>query len=73
MKMVGRLLKSSSGYGYGYGSYGFYPGYGYAGYGYYYPYYGGYSYIGDGDCYLVRRRVVGRNGRVFVRRVEVCD
>lgn len=30
-EMVGRLLKSSSGYGYGYGSYGFYPGYGYAG------------------------------------------
>ena len=52
--------------GFGFGLYGL--GYG----GYDYPYYGGYAYYGGGDCYLVRRRVVGSHGRVYFRRVEVC-
>ena len=56
--------------GLGFGGYGFYPGYGYGGYGY--PYYGAYGYDAGGDCYLARRRVVGPDGRVRFRRVEVC-
>lgn len=48
------------GFGFGSGSPAF--GYGYPGYGYY----------GD-SCYLVRRRVVDRYGRVYFRRVEVCS
>ncbi|RDI52240.1 hypothetical protein DES45_1162 [Microvirga subterranea] len=43
--------------------------YGYP-YDYSYPYYGA-TY--GGDCYLVRRRVVDQWGRVFIRRVQVCD
>jgi hypothetical protein len=51
-----------------------YPYYGY-GYGYNDPYYGAYPYnvAYGGDCYWVRRRVVGVNGRVFIRREQVCD
>ena len=40
-----------------------------AGYGY--PYYNSYAYS-EGDCYLVRRRVLTRVGW-RVRRVQVCD
>ena len=43
--------------------------YPYYGYGYGYPYYGS-SY--GGDCYWVRRRVVGPYGRVVLRNVQVC-
>lgn len=50
------------GFGFGYPAFGYgYPGYGYPGYGYY-----------DDSCYLTRRRVVDRYGRVYFRRVEVC-
>ncbi len=45
------------------------------GYGYNYPYYGNYpTTVAYGeDCYWVRRRVVGRNGRVLIRREQVCN
>lgn len=45
-------------------------------YSYGYPYDYGYPYYGatyEGECYWVRRRVVDRLGRVFIRRVQVCD
>lgn len=51
-----------------------YPYYGY-GYGWNDPYYDYYpTTVAYGeDCYWVRRRVVGVNGRVFIRREQVCD
>lgn len=53
------------------GGHGFFGGYGY---GYGYPAYGYYTSPGyDDDCYWVRQRVIGRYGRVFTRRVQVCD
>jgi hypothetical protein len=41
------------------------------GYGYGYPHYGTASY--GGDCYWVRRRVIGRYGGVVIRNVQVCE
>jgi len=51
-----------------------FPYYGY-GYGYDYPYYGysPYNVAYGQECYWVRRRVVGVNGRVFIRREQVCN
>jgi hypothetical protein len=55
-------------YGYGYG-------YNYPSYGYNYPYYGyqPYNVVSAEDCYWVRRRVVRANGRVVIRREQVCN
>jgi hypothetical protein len=49
-----------------------YPWYGY---GYNYPYYGynPYNVAYGQECYWVRRRIVGVNGRVFIRREQVCN
>jgi hypothetical protein len=49
--------------------------YPYYGYGYNYPYYGyDPTTVAYGeDCYWVRRRVVSFNGRVFIRREQVCN
>ena len=49
--------------------------YPYYGYGYNYPYYGAYPYdvAAAEDCYWVRRRVVNANGRVVIRRQQVCN
>ena len=58
------------GHGGFFGGHGFLGGYGYPGYAY--GYYNSPGYY-DGDCYLVNRRVVGRHGRVFLRRVQVCE
>jgi hypothetical protein len=58
----GLAIGSLASYGYGY------PAYGYPAYGYGYPY-----GVASEDCYVVRRRAVGPRGRVWVRRVLVCD
>ena len=50
------------------GAFGGHGGFGGGHLGYY-----GYPGYYASDCYLVRRRVVGRHGRVFIRRVQVCD
>ncbi|WP_406853660.1 hypothetical protein ABEG18_13945 [Alsobacter sp. KACC 23698] len=56
---LGALAAPAYGYGYGY------PGYGY---GYAPAYVGGY-----GTCYIERQRVYDAWGRMFIRRVRVCD
>ncbi|EIM28984.1 hypothetical protein MicloDRAFT_00026320 [Microvirga lotononidis] len=55
-----------------------YPYYDYGYYGYNYPYYGYYpnyysTVASAQDCYWIRRRVVGVNGNVFIRREQVCS
>ena len=54
-------------YGYGYAP-AYQPSYGYAP-----AYYGGPSYAYEPACYTRRVRMVDDWGRVFVRRVQVCD